>query len=157
MIGNLRVWGWITLYLGVLLLLAAAGVLAGNQLARTAAVVVLGFNAIDQMFFIPAYPFWALTIIAMDVVALYGLCAYGHRRRVRGGRSHPPPRSGGHLDPDDLQATAAAADRRLEIDRLEGKRARTPHRENNGSPAGPQEEPFQEPTETDFRRQPATP
>jgi len=31
------------------------------------------------MFFIPAYPFWALTIVAVDVVALYGLCAYGSR------------------------------------------------------------------------------
>jgi len=27
------------------------------------------------MFFIQAYPFWSLTIIAMDIVAIYGLCA----------------------------------------------------------------------------------
>ena len=40
-------------------------------------MAVLGLNAIDQMFFIPAYPFWSLTIIAVDVVALHGLCAYG--------------------------------------------------------------------------------
>jgi hypothetical protein len=31
---NLRAWGWITLILGALQLLAAAGVWAGNQLAR---------------------------------------------------------------------------------------------------------------------------
>src|SRR5256885_5073495 len=77
--GNLRTWGWITLIIGAVQLLAAAGVAAGNPLARWFAVVVLGLNAIDMMFFIPAYPFWALTIIAMDVVALYGLCAYGSR------------------------------------------------------------------------------
>jgi hypothetical protein len=76
---NQRTWGWITLIFGILMLLAAAGVLAGNQAARWFAVVVIGLNAIDQMFFIPAYPFWSLTIIAMDVVALYGLCAYGSR------------------------------------------------------------------------------
>ena len=81
-VGNLRAWGWITLIFGVLQLLAAAGVLAGNQLARWFAVAVLALNAIDQMFFIPAYPFWALTIIAMDVVALYGLCAYGSRTNL---------------------------------------------------------------------------
>src|SRR5215467_1891516 len=80
--GNLHAWGWITLILGAVQLLAAVGVLAGNQLARWFAVVVLGLNAIDQMFFIPAYPFWALTIIAMDVVALYGLCAYGSRANL---------------------------------------------------------------------------
>jgi hypothetical protein len=79
---NLRAWGWITLILGALQLLAAAGVLAGNQVARWFAVAVVGLNAIDQMFFIPAYPFWSLTIIAMDVVALWGLCAYGSRQNL---------------------------------------------------------------------------
>ena len=80
--GNLKTWGWITLFIGILQLLAALGVLAGNQLARWFAVVVLGLNAIDQMFFISAYPFWSIIIIAMDVVALYGLCAYGSRRNL---------------------------------------------------------------------------
>ena len=80
--GGLRSWGWITLILSVLLLLAAAGVLAGNQLARWFAVAMVGLNAINQMFFLPAYPCWSLTIIAIDVVALYGLCAYGSRQNV---------------------------------------------------------------------------
>jgi len=79
---NLRTWGWITLIIGVLQLVAAIGVMMGNQLARWFAVVVLGLNAIDQMFFIPAYPFWSLVIIAADVVALYGLCAYGSRENL---------------------------------------------------------------------------
>ncbi len=38
--------------------------------------------AIGQMFFIPAYPFWSLTIIAVDVVALWGLCVYGSRANL---------------------------------------------------------------------------
>ena len=86
--GNLRTWGWITLIIGVLQLLAAAGVVAGNQLARWFGVAVLGLSAIDQMFFIPAYPFWSLMIIAVDVVALYGLCAYGSRANLRPPRTH---------------------------------------------------------------------
>ena len=81
--GGLRAWGWITLILGVLQLLAAAGVLSGNQWARWFGVLVVGLNAIDQMFFIPAYPFWSLMIIAVDVVALYALCAYGNRENMR--------------------------------------------------------------------------
>jgi hypothetical protein len=79
---NLRAWGWITLIIGALQLLAAAGVVAGNQLARWFGVAVLGLNAIDMMFFLPAYPFWSLVIIAADVVALYGLCAYGSRANL---------------------------------------------------------------------------
>ena len=80
--GSLRAWGWITTILGALLLIAAGGILVGNQLARWFAVAVVGLNAIDMMFFIPSYPFWALTIIAFDVVALYGLCAYGSRANM---------------------------------------------------------------------------
>jgi hypothetical protein len=67
--GNLRSWGSITLISGVLQLLAVAG--AG-----------LGPNAIGQMLFIPAAPAWPLMIIAADVVALYGLCAYGSRAHL---------------------------------------------------------------------------
>ena len=81
-IGDLRAWGWITLIISVLQLAAGAGVLAGNQLARWFAVAVVGISAIDMMFFLPAYPFWALAIIAIDVVALYGLCAYGSRENL---------------------------------------------------------------------------
>ena len=66
----------------MLQLAASGGVLAGNQLARWFAVAVIGLNAIDQMFFIGAYPLWSLAIIAMDVVALYGLCAYGSRENL---------------------------------------------------------------------------
>jgi hypothetical protein len=81
-IGDLRAWGWVTVILGALQLLAAAGIVAGNQMARWFAVAVIGLNTIAQMMFIPAYPFWSLMIIAVDVVALWGLCAYGSRENV---------------------------------------------------------------------------
>jgi hypothetical protein len=78
-IGDLRVWGWVALILGVAQALASIGVLAGNQVARWFGVAVIGLNTINQMFFLPGYPFWSLMIIAVDVVALWGLCAYGSR------------------------------------------------------------------------------
>ena len=75
----MRAWGWVATIFGAVQLLAAAGVWAGNQLARWFAVAVVGLNAIGQMFFIPAYPLWSLLIIAVDAVALWALCAYGSR------------------------------------------------------------------------------
>jgi hypothetical protein len=81
-VGDLRAWGWLMTVLGGLQLVAGLGVLVGNQLARWIAVLVVGLNAISQMFFIPAYPLWSLMIIAVDVVALWGLCAYGSRENV---------------------------------------------------------------------------
>ncbi|HXU63481.1 MAG TPA: hypothetical protein VN962_17405 [Polyangia bacterium] len=81
-VGDLRAWGWVVLILGALQLIAAIAILAGSQAARWFAVVVIGLNAIGQMLFIPAYPFWSLLIIAVDIVALWGLCAYGSRENL---------------------------------------------------------------------------
>ena len=72
MIGDLRAWGWVRLIISVLQLIAAGGILMGNQLARWFAVAVAEINAIEEMFFIPAYPFWALVIIAADMVRAVG-------------------------------------------------------------------------------------
>jgi hypothetical protein len=80
--GDLRAWGWVVLILGVLQLLAALGVIVGNQVARWFAIAVIAVNLIAQMFFLPGYPFWSLMIIAVDVVALWGLCAYGTRENL---------------------------------------------------------------------------
>ena len=82
MVGDLRAWGWVMTVFGAVQLLGAFGVWAGNQLARWFAVAVVGLNAIGQMFFIPAYPFWSLLIIAADIVALRALCAYGSRQNL---------------------------------------------------------------------------
>ena len=82
MVGDLHAWGWVMTIFGAVQLLAAVGVWAGNQPARWFAVAVAGLNAPAQMFFIPAYPFWSLMIIAADVVALWGLSAYGSRENL---------------------------------------------------------------------------
>jgi hypothetical protein len=83
-VGDLRSWGWITLIFGALQVLAGIGVLTGNQFARWFGVAVVGLNAFGRFFFIPAYPFWSLTIIAVDMIALYALCVYGSRANVTG-------------------------------------------------------------------------
>jgi hypothetical protein len=80
--GSLNSWGWVTLCIGAVQLVAAAGVMMGNQLARWFGVAVLGLNALAMMFFLPAYPLWALVIIAADVIAVWALCAYGSRANL---------------------------------------------------------------------------
>jgi len=80
--GGLRAWGWVMAILGAVQLLGAAGVWAGNRLARWFAVAAVGLGAIGQMFFIPACPLWSLPVIAVEVVALWGLCAHGSRENL---------------------------------------------------------------------------
>lgn len=76
-VGDLRAWGWAILVLGVLQLAAGINVLRGGVWGRVFGVIVLMVNAFAQMFFVPSYPFWSLTIIAIDIVAIYGLCSGG--------------------------------------------------------------------------------
>jgi hypothetical protein len=45
-------------------------------------VAVLALNTHGQVSFLPACPFRSLMIIAVDVVALYGLCTYGSRANL---------------------------------------------------------------------------
>jgi hypothetical protein len=77
--GDLKTWGWVALCLGAIQLVVGLGVFAKNQAARWTGVAVLSLNAIAQLLMIPAYPFWSLAIFAIDILALYGLVAYGQR------------------------------------------------------------------------------
>ena len=76
---DLNTWGWIGICMGAIQLLAGLGVFIKNQWARWVGIVVLGLNAIAQLLMMPAYPFWALCLFAMDILAMYGLVAYGQR------------------------------------------------------------------------------
>ena len=77
--GSLNTWGWVVLCIGVVEWGVGAGVFVKNQFSRWAGVIILGLNAIVQLMMIPAYPFWSLSIFTLDILALYGLIAYGQR------------------------------------------------------------------------------
>jgi hypothetical protein len=80
---DLNTWGWIVLGLGVLQMVVGFGIWAGNQLARWTGIVIVSLNAVAQLLFIPAYPFWSLSIFALDVMVLYGLAAHGGRPALK--------------------------------------------------------------------------
>lgn len=78
-IGSLKTWGWVVLIIGCVELLVGLGVFLKNQFSRWVGVIVLGLNAIAQLLMIPAYPFWSLSIFTLDIIAIFGLVAYGNR------------------------------------------------------------------------------
>jgi hypothetical protein len=77
---DLRTWGWIILGLGILQLAAGATVVGGSEIARWFAVAVAALNAIGQLMFLTAYPFWALSMFVVDLLVIYGLAVYGGSR-----------------------------------------------------------------------------
>jgi hypothetical protein len=77
--GNLNTWGWIYLILGILEICAGFGVLSRSQWARWFGIVMASLAAILAFFYIWAYPGWAILLITLDVLVVYGLAAYGAR------------------------------------------------------------------------------
>jgi hypothetical protein len=74
---DLTTWGWIHLCVGVAVVLAGFGLLTGNILARAIAVLLAGASIIANFLYMPAYPVWALTIIAIDVFVIFAVTAHG--------------------------------------------------------------------------------
>jgi len=76
-LSGLNTWGWVMLILGAGQILAAFSIWAGNSFGRWFGITCAVLNAIAAMFAIPAYPFWSLVVIAIDILVIYGLAAYG--------------------------------------------------------------------------------
>src|SRR3954467_15877695 len=68
-------WGWITMIIGVLLVLVGPGLVSGAGWARGAVVVILVLNLLEQLAWLgnASYPLCALTVIALEIVVLYAL------------------------------------------------------------------------------------
>jgi hypothetical protein len=76
---NVKTWGWIALIIGVIIILAAFGVLAGATWARVVGIFVASVNLVFQFGWLGHYPFWSFTMIVIDILVIYGLAAHGGR------------------------------------------------------------------------------
>ena len=82
-VSNLNTWGWITLLLGILAILAAFSVLRGGIFGRSVGIVVASISAIGSLLSVGgAYPFWSLGVFAMCIVIIHGLAVYDPESEV---------------------------------------------------------------------------
>jgi len=72
---DLTTWGWIMLIWGIVVALAGGALLSGASWARWFTIVVASLNFIVQLVFVGSaqYTLWALTVLALTAVVLYGL------------------------------------------------------------------------------------
>ena len=70
-------WGWIHLLLGLLVLFAGFAVLAGRTWGRVVGIALAVLSALANFAFLPYYPFWAMTIIALDIFVIWALAVDG--------------------------------------------------------------------------------
>ena len=74
---DLTTWGWIHMLLGLLVVAAGAGLFAGATWARTLAVVAASVSLIGNFAWLPHYPIWALTLMALDVFIIWAAIVHG--------------------------------------------------------------------------------
>lgn len=70
---DLTGWGWFWLIVGALQILAGVLVLRRNEWGRWLAISMAGISALITVFVIFVFPLWAVAVLALDCLVLYGL------------------------------------------------------------------------------------
>lgn len=78
-ISNLNTYGWALIIISVCQAGLAVGIGMRVKGLRWFGVLIAAINAIVQLAFIPAYPFWSLALFTLDILVIYGLVAYGSK------------------------------------------------------------------------------
>jgi hypothetical protein len=79
---TLKNYGWLWLVVGIILILCAFGVMARSQISRWIGIFAGAVAAISAIWWMPYYPVWSLTYIAIGVLVVYALAAHGSREAV---------------------------------------------------------------------------
>ena len=74
---NLQVVGWVWLGIGVVQVLASFLVFTRRVSGQVLGVVLASVSMFVWFFSIGAYPMWAMMIVAIDALIIYGLTAHG--------------------------------------------------------------------------------
>jgi hypothetical protein len=74
---SLTTYGWVYFVVGVVLLGCSVGVVAGSDFSRWIGIAAGALLAISAIWWMPYYPIWSLTYIALGVLVVYALAAYG--------------------------------------------------------------------------------
>lgn len=69
------VWGWTHLVIGVLVAAAGGFIFTGSAVARGVGIFLAIVSVIANFLWMPYYPFWALTLVAINVFVIWGLAS----------------------------------------------------------------------------------
>ena len=80
-------WGWLQLLAGVLVFFAGLGLFTGRMWARTVGVILVSISALINFAWANLFPFWSLTLLAIDFFVIYAIIAHGSEMKVTRGTS----------------------------------------------------------------------
>jgi hypothetical protein len=73
---DLTVWGVIHLLVGLGLLVIGVSLLRGQTWARVAGMIAAVVSAIFNFVWLPFAPWWAVTVIVIDILVIWALASY---------------------------------------------------------------------------------
>ena len=76
---NLKNYAWAWLVVGIVLIAASVMLMVRSQLARWVGYVAAVIGGLSAMTWMPYYPIWSLTYVALAVLVFYALARYGGR------------------------------------------------------------------------------
>ena len=74
---SLKTYGWVYLVVAAVLIVCAFLVLSGSQVGRWVGIIAGAIGCISAIWWMPYYPIWSLTYIAIGALVIYALAAYG--------------------------------------------------------------------------------
>ena len=83
---NYTAWGWAHIAMGVLVVAAGAGLLAGQMWARIVGVGVAFLSCIVNIAFLAAYPVWSSIMVAVDILVIWAITVHGSEMKTASGR-----------------------------------------------------------------------
>ena len=70
---GLHAWGWVTLIVGVIQLIAAFSLFSGGGFGRWIGLFAASLAALDALMTIGVKPFWSLCVFALAIIVIYEL------------------------------------------------------------------------------------
>lgn len=72
---DLKTWGWVAFAMGLVMMVTAGAIYLATTVGQVFGVIICGANMVFQLAFLPVFPIWALVMMLVDVLVIYGLVA----------------------------------------------------------------------------------
>jgi hypothetical protein len=82
-VDDIKVWSWVVLAAGVVLVAASFAVFYGAMWGRIVGVIAVALNMVLQFTYVAHYPVWSLSMIVVDAFVIYALTVHGAPAEMR--------------------------------------------------------------------------
>jgi hypothetical protein len=74
---DIKTWSWVILVVGAVMILAGFLIFVGSMFGRIVGVIAASVNILLQLSYSNHSPWWAFTMVIIDILVIYGLIAHG--------------------------------------------------------------------------------